>query len=1075
MYFLAFIAYLHVFSTRFLLGQFPTLIQTIQQNSFLQNGLMFITLFFFTESIITILSYFLLLQKPYTLRKKLQYITSKLCIEINDSPSDIHQKIDNVQKNYDNAINTTLEEIASSKSTFPRFRLDKTFSWITFLNTVVLFILLINVQFILSFQAILFIFYISLLVCGFFLISHRFTLRWVIDPKKSWPISIYHPVTDQYSLLHATIASQIQMYLRNRYNTIEITLEKDLHKEPEFFRLQGTRWIDLQKGYVVKDPAFKKVWDHIEHQTVMVQSEEASGKTTFGYVVGYELAKKGHLVLYLSLKTTQISPQQLLDLASLLEQGKSVLILDDIHLANSEEFFCEEFYSSLKNRILFLRRKPSLSTIQNCVQISFQSNLSSRIVERFLVILRRKPSDNATIQEVLSQRTALDKYHNLYELCFALQALQKNTPIEDILMETIQASHAENLLLPIAFLEQYEIPIRKDFLENYLSISSVAIEDGLHSSPLLYSFSKDDHHYVGLSHPALADQIVSLYQNHPSFGKDVQHSIMNLFSYLEIQKIYHMDAFLYYYLFIVPEEGMMVLSRIRPNTCNRLCEYDDFKTILVDVLSRATFVNASISYNVEHSRLQDIFSSFSLPTIESIMDAMQKQCHLHCLLFIFHHYEKCYELPVSVFNQQIQKTSSLADVAGLLQFLQNLRYPHINEIPPSIFAAKIQESTNMSETGHLLTTLKEIFSSELFKVIIKLLPASIFINQIKNTQDLTFISKLMKDLQSINYPYIGEIEPSMLVDKIKDNDNLETISWFLSSLQITVSPSFFQEIIQLIPPSLLGEKIEKCDNLRSIGLLLSYLEEIQYIYITKLPPVLFETKIRMGNNLRDIGMLLCTLKEVCTKSCFKSIFRSLSVNVFIEKFKYHDNLQDIGLLLSTLYKIQYPDLQKISPTIFLRKIEENPSLTQIETLFNILRQILQKPTFQSILSSLKVSTIEEKMMNCEDLQEICSFLNTLYKNKYRNMHQLPATIFVEKIQKTDDIEDIQSLLKTLTRIQFTHTVEILELLDPDMFREKMFFSKDKEKIVSLICQLRLIDYPYIDALENSIRSQIENE
>jgi hypothetical protein len=1071
MYTLAFIAYLHVFALRFLGGQFPVVLETMKQYTFLQNGLMFVTLFFFTESIITALSYCLLLQKPHALRKKLQHIASKLHIESNDSPSEVHKAMDRIQESFDKAISTTLEEITTSSRIFSRFRFKTASSWINGLNIIVLFILLINVQFILPFPTILFIFYMSIVFCGIFLIAHRLTIQWVVDPKKSSRVSIYHPITEQYSNLHATIASQIQEYLKNQYNSIETVLEKDQYKQPAFFRMQGIRWIDLQKGFIVKDPALKKVLDHIENQTVMMQSEEASGKTTFGYVVGYELAKKGHLALYISLKTTQISPQQLFDLASLLEQGNSFLILDDVHLADPKEFFSEEFYSSLKNRILFLRRKPSLSTIQNCVQISLQTNLSSRIVERLLMILRRESSDNATIQEILSQRTALDKYKNLYELCFALHALQKNTPIEDILIETIQNSHAENILLPIAFLEQYEIPIRKDFLQNFLSVPSSAIEKSLHSSPLLYSVSKDDHQYVGLSHPSLADQIVSLYQHHPSFGKDIQHSIMNLFSLLETQKMYSMDTFLYYYLLIFPEEGMMILSRIRPNTCNRLCEYDDFKTTFIAILSQAKFVNASILYNIKHSGLQDIFSSFSLTTIESIMDEMQKQNHPHCLFFIFHHYEKCYELPVSIFRQQIQKASSLSDIADLLLFLQNIRYPYLNEIPPSIFARKIQESTNMSETGLLLTTLKETFSPELFKVIIKLLPASIFIHQIQSTDDLPFISKLMKDLQSINYPYIGEIEPAMLVEKIKDNDNLETITWFLSSLQMTVSPSFFMAVIQLIPPSLIGEKIEQCDHLRSIGLLLSYLEEIQYLYITKLSPLLFETKIRMGTNLRDIGMLLCTLKDVCTKSFFKTIYRSLSVNVFVEKIKSHDNLQDIGIMLIALYKTQYPDLHKISPSIFLEKIEDNPSLSQIETLLTILRQILQKAPFESLMTSLKVSTIQEKIMASEDLPEICSFLNALYKNKYRNMHQISASIFVDKIHQTDDIEKIQSLLKTLSRIQFTHIVEILELLDLDMFRDKLIFSKDKEKIVSLLCQLRLFDYPYIDALENSIRSQ----
>jgi hypothetical protein len=156
--------------------------------------------------------------------------------------------------------------------------------------------------------------------------------------------------------------------------------------------------------------------------------------------------------------------------------------------------------------------------------------------------------------------------------------------------------------------------------------------------------------------------------------------------------------------------------------------------------------------------------------------------------------------------------------------------------------------------------------------------------------------------------------------------------------------------------------------------------------------------------------------------------------------------------------------------LYVEKLQECPSLSQIEMFLNTLRPILQQTNFQILLSSFSIQVLQEKISGCEDLQELCSFLNALYKNKYRNMHQIPAVLFVEKIRKSDDIEDIQSILKTLTRIQYTHLVEVLELLDPEVFREKMFFSKDVAKSISLLCQLRLINYPHIDSLENSVRS-----
>jgi hypothetical protein len=923
----------------------------------------------------------------------------------------------------------------------------------------VFFILLLNVQLFLSFQEILSIFFASLLFCGFFLIAHRFTVRWILDPKKGSTLSIYDSISKQLSYLHNLISQHIQEYLKKNYSCIESVLSKDTYLQPEFYRFQDPRWIDFQKGFIVNDPIFKKVRNRYKNQTILIQSDHSTGKTTYGYYVGYELAKHGTFVLYISFKQNQMKPKELLDLTSLLEEGDSFLIVDDLHLAQDDEFFHEEYYSLIQKRVLFLRSKPFLPTIQNCIQLNLHKNLPNRIIDRFLMILKNQSYDISLIKKIVENRPILEQYRDISQLCFTLHSLQMNAPAKEILSEMIQRFHLVNILQPIAYLGQFEIPIRKDFLIDFCEISPEDIEKSI-LTPLIHQFSTENSQYVYLSHPSLANQIIDLYINSSLLGEETEDQLSQPTQ----------DAFLFDYLQKYPEEGMMVLSRIPIDVCNQLSTHKEFPQLFRNILMNATFVNESVSQSIRNSHLQSVFSSLPLSTIEDIIDSLQKQCRLRCLLFILKHYDKCNQLPSTIFHHLIEETPNLEDVSELLHFLKDIHYPHMNEISPSLFASKIKNSTSISETGHLITTLKETFSGELFNVIIKLLPASIFINQIKNTEDLPYISKLIKDLQVINYPYIREIEPAMLVEKIRDNDNLETISWFLSSLQVMVSPSFFLELIQLIPPNLIAEKIEACDNLRSIGLLLTYLEEIQYIYITKLPPMLFESKIRMGTNLRDIGMLLCTLKEVCTKSSFRYILRTLPAWVFIDKIREQSHLHDTGILLSTLHKIQYPDLAKIPMNVYIEKLQECPSLSQFEMVLNVLRPILQQTNFQILLSSFSIAVLQEKIRGCEDIQELCSFLNALYKNKYRNMRQISAVLFVDKIRKSDDIEDIQSLLKTLTRIQYIHLVEVLELLDPEIFREKIFFTKDEEKTISLLCQLRLIDYPHIDLLENSVRS-----
>ncbi len=78
------------------------------------------------------------------------------------------------------------------------------------------------------------------------------------------------------------------------------------------------------------------------------------------------------------------------------------------------------------------------------------------------------------------------------------------------------------------------------------------------------------------------------------------------------------------------------------------------------------------------------------------------------------------------------------------------------------------------------------------------------------------------------------------------------------------------------------------------------------------------------------------------------------------------------------------------------------------------------------------------------------------------------TFSLLKFQQSDDCIDIEKLLVTLTKIQFTHSRELLELIDPDMFYEKLFVSSNKEDKLSFLSQLQLMEYPYINQLEKQL-------
>ena len=262
--------FINTFSINFVIDRFPFLINLISKNSILQNGVMFITLFCLSESIVLLLSLLVLLRKPVVLKKELSNISKNFSIDEHDECHDIKSDLNNSRNLFNKQFDTSYNEIQNSRAVFSHYKERKFSSLITLLNVIVLFIILINLQAMLTFSTILMVFYFSLLGFTVFLLGNLLTIRWLINPKIEIKANVHNIFKSEKTIFDSKCSKQIQKYISHKHQTLEEFLEKDNFTTPSFFRINGPKWIDFQKGFLIKDSSLKKILKVIAWITIAI-------------------------------------------------------------------------------------------------------------------------------------------------------------------------------------------------------------------------------------------------------------------------------------------------------------------------------------------------------------------------------------------------------------------------------------------------------------------------------------------------------------------------------------------------------------------------------------------------------------------------------------------------------------------------------------------------------------------------------------------------------------------------------------------------------------------------------------
>jgi len=308
---------------------------------------------------------------------------------------------------------------------------------------------------------------------------------------------------------------------------IEVVLEKDARKSPEFFRTAGPIWIDFQEGSVYERPEVNHIIEELKGKDIVViKGNPASGKSVILRNIGYKLAKEDIDTYFIGLKT---SPDWKASEITKIRHG--YIVIDDAHL---DVKFVEALLLNRPNaKVIIASRNIDLEKVfgptseykfaeclKNAIEVK-ACNTADEIIQKF-------EEKNASIPEEIKNRLAKD---NLWILAWEMKSYEEFGSIEEeSVFKTVKTyleslpnvENPENVILPIAAFYKYEIPLRKPFIEYFAEKETTR---GLEVLNEISTFSSERKDYLVLHHSEVAEVYVKTFDYFEDFGRNAKNKI----------------------------------------------------------------------------------------------------------------------------------------------------------------------------------------------------------------------------------------------------------------------------------------------------------------------------------------------------------------------------------------------------------------------------------------------------------------------------------------------------------------------------------------------------------------------
>ncbi len=145
------------------------------------------------------------------------------------------------------------------------------------------------------------------------------------------------------------IDKSVRRHSLNYFCELSEVMEKDVTRSAEWFRKNGLKWIDIEKGFIDKRADIIGLMKNKikEKPIILLNAKSGAGKTSIGFLLGYHLKEKENWknVYYLDMKENQdVRKSDLIDFVTYLSEEKepmegsvsmNLVIIDNAHVASS--------------------------------------------------------------------------------------------------------------------------------------------------------------------------------------------------------------------------------------------------------------------------------------------------------------------------------------------------------------------------------------------------------------------------------------------------------------------------------------------------------------------------------------------------------------------------------------------------------------------------------------------------------------------------------------------------------------------------------------------------------------------
>lgn len=613
-----------------------------------------------------------------------------------------------------------------------------------------------------------------------------------------------------------------------------------------------------------------------------------SGKSVILNCIGYKLYNEGESVFILPFKekVPDWDMQKLEKICSFLNETQSYLFIDDIHLDSSN--ISEHIYNKLNKRTLFARRTPEIDIIEskdriNKLEKEFINSKPIKIektqVEEIINIferIKKQSNPNFYIPENAKANLIKRYKNNLRLLALQLvahkddESIKRLKPIKrgikNYIKEDLKIPGAENVLLPIALLYQFEIPIRKPFITELLGndYNSKIIELCKKVEIVEFSDIEKGRDYLRMHHSEDAKVYVQAFDSYEDFGDKVKAKIQEVMANSSELKWY--EKFYLYYLKKFPKEGWIVLPRISRYLESRIVTHPLFKKIMLNIFREVENLN------------WEIYEYFLYEAVDGAREIVRT-------------------MPRNIFKRKITSFKNPFDIAIFLGILEDIKYKHFKEIKkvkPEVFAYKIKNTDELEAINYLISILIRIEynCSNLFNII----EPKAFEEKIKSSKNLYNIGYLIKALHNNEYNqfnHLINIQPDIFKEKIENWENPGDIAYLYEAL-FEVRYKYFFNNINNIGVDIFIDKIKNWNNLNDIAYTIETLNDFFYEHIEELKKIeanVFADKINAYyNQMRYSRFSIIHIPVVLISALIKIGYKNVGQILNLIKDEFREEL-----------------------------------------------------------------------------------------------------------------------------------------------------------------------------------------